>query len=158
MARRNVLLAVALCLGLIVGIVSCGPAGESPSLLQVCSDQDCTKPISVIDFGAIPPGYSRGVIVPVYISNRSTAEISVTGDDDGSLCCPGYVTLDAAPPKFYSEREIAPGESERFHILLDITGTPSPQTCNFRVTITVEGEDGLSFSRVFPAKVTILKE
>jgi hypothetical protein len=158
MAKRDVLLGIVLCLGLIMGVVSCGPGEEPSSLLRICSDQDCTQPISVIDFGAIPLGYSRGVIVPVYISNRSTAQISVTGDDDGSLCCPGYVTLDAAPPKFYSEREIAPGESERFHILLDITGTPSPQTCNFRVTITAEGEDGLSFSRVFPAKVTILKE
>jgi len=123
-------------------------------LLGVYSDQECSQPVSMFDFGSVAFGYSRGILLPIYLKNLTGATFSVTAEQSEDVTG-GYVTLDAAPPKWYTNRDIDPGKTEKFLLLFDIIGTPPPQEFSFTVTITARFESGGDFEIVFPAKLVV---
>ena len=124
-------------------------------LLGVYADAEGSEPVSLFDFGTVTSGYSRDVLIPVYVKNRTDQRLEVTADKaNGS---PGSVSLEPAPPKYDSERHVDPGNTEKFHLVLDLAGTTTAQEYAFEVTVAAEWGEGGGFDTVFPARLTVVE-
>lgn len=124
-------------------------------LLGVFSDKECTKPISMFDFGTIGSGYNKGIVIPICIKNLTDQRLKVTASQ--SFSCPGLVSLEAAPPRFYSDREIDPDQVGKFFLRMNWVGSIPAQDYEFTVTLTAEWDEGGGFVIVFPSKLKVLE-
>ena len=160
-ARILALLAIFALLGALAGGgLGCNTTPPEPypqshlRLLGVHADLEGEQPISILDFGKVSSGYSEGILIPVYIENKTDQRLAVTAHDGEE--CPGDITLEAAPPKFYTETHIDTGHTEKFLLRMDWVGTITPQEYAFEITISAEWEDGGGFDIVFPAKLMVI--
>ncbi len=163
--RATAVLALPLLLGVLTAVAvtgaGCNTSALEPypqshlALLGVYSDEECTKPVSMFDFGTIGSGYNKGIVIPLSIKNLTDQRLHVTATQ--SFSCPGTVSLDAAPPKFYSDREIDPDQAGKFFLRMNWTGTIPAQGYDFTVTLTAEWEEGGGFVIVFPSKLKVLE-
>lgn len=162
-ATARLTLPLVICILTAVAITSAGcntsalePYPQSHlALLGVYSDEECTQPVSVFDFGTIGSGYNKGIVIPLSIKNQTDQRLHVTATQ--SFSCPGTVSLDAAPPKFYSDRDIDPDQAGKFLLRMNWTGIIPAQGYDFTVMLTAEWAGGGGFVIVFPAKLEVLE-
>lgn len=163
--RATPILALPLILTLLTGVAvagaGCATSALEPypqshlELLNVYSDKECTKPVSMFDFGTIGSGYNKGIMIPICIKNLTDERLEVTASQ--SLSCPGLVSLDAAPPRFYSDRELDPGEVGKFFLRMNWSGSIPAQDYEFTVTMTAQWDAGGGFVIVFPSRLRVLE-
>ena len=122
--------------------------------MGVYADAEASEPVSLFDFGTVTSGYSRDVLIPVYVKNMTEQRLEVSADKaNGS---PGSVSLEPAPPKHYTERHVDPGNTEKFHLVLDLAGNSAAHEYLFEITVAAEWDEGGGFDTVFPARLTVV--
>ena len=148
---------VLLMIILLLSAFACGPAAPVTAGIAIYSDQACSQPIAFFDWGTVSPSASN-LVIPIWIKNTGDTVVWVTADNNP--CDPptgtGTVFLEAAPPLWYAQRDIEPGQIKAFYLCLDIFD-PDPGDYYFEIAFYVRSGPGeqLLFDEIFGGKVSI---